>query len=76
MVGSITGQLFYVGEAVSEFNLFARTDKTTPSNGCACYCLQINLGYRPVSMKRKINSQIWSPLAGISGKIITNGTRD
>lgn len=27
-------------------------------------------------MKRKINSQIWSPLAGISGKIITNGTRD
>ena len=27
-------------------------------------------------MKRKINSQIWSPLAGIRGKITTNGTRD
>ena len=27
-------------------------------------------------MKRKINSQIWSPLAGIRGTIITNGTRD
>ena len=27
-------------------------------------------------MKRNINSQIWSPLAGIRGKIITNGTRD
>lgn len=27
-------------------------------------------------MKRKINSQISSPLAGICGKTITNGTRD